>query len=527
MTPPTCVLSARRTPLSDADAEILSPDALALVAMMNRVHDSARRALLDRRVERARSLRDGERPDRLASTAWIREAAWQVRPAPADLADRRVEITGPADRKMMVGALNSGARVFLCDLEDALAPTWANLLDGQRNIRDHARGQLSFERPDGRVDVPVDGAATIVVRPRGLHLDQGDVTVDGRPVCGSLFDVTLAAFHGAAALVERGSGLYLYLPKMESHHEAQWWDAVLADLERRLGLPYASVRVTVLIETILAAFEMEEILYALRDRICGLNAGRWDYLFSVIKRFGGEAEHLLPDRSMLTMTVPFMATYATELVSVCHRRGAHAIGGMSAFIPNRRDPEVTERAIAGVRADKEREAGLGYDGTWVAHPDLVPIALEAFDAVLGDAPNQLGRQVPPQDTSRLIDTEVAGATITAAGVRANVSVALRYIAAWLDGLGAVAIDNLMEDAATAEISRSQLWQWIHLEAATADGTPITREHVSREIDAVVAGLVAGGGDADLFGAAAEIVREVSLGDELPEFLTTIAAERLP
>lgn len=526
MTSPTCVLSARRTPLDAGDAEILSPDALALVALISHEHDAARRDLLERRAERAGALRAGDRPGLLPATAAIRDGAWQVRPAPADLTDRRVEITGPAERKMMVGALNSGAKVFLCDLEDALAPTWANLLAGQRNIRDHAHGQLRFQRPDGRVDVPGQDAATIVVRPRGLHLDQDDVTVDGLPVSGSLFDVTLAAFHSAAAFADRGSGLYLYLPKMESHHEAEWWDLVLADLERRLGLEHASIRVTVLIETILAAYEMEEILYALRDRICGLNAGRWDYLFSVIKRFGGEAEHLLPDRSMLTMTVPFMATYATELVSVCHRRGAHAIGGMSAFIPNRRDPEVTERAIAGVRADKQREAGLGYDGTWVAHPDLVPVAVEVFDAVLGAAPNQLGTHVARQDLAGLLDTKVADATITAAGVRANVSVALRYIAAWLDGLGAVAIDNLMEDAATAEISRSQLWQWIHLEATTAEGTPITRDLVEQEIDSVVAALVAGGGDADALGAAAEIVREVSLAEELPEFLTTIAASRL-
>lgn len=522
-TVPTCTILGDATGTED----MLTPDALAVVAVMQRVHDHARRALLQRRAERAASFREGVRPALADSTAAIREGDWQVRPAPADLQDRRCEITGPSERKMMIGALNSGARVFMTDIEDSLSPAWTNVVDAQRNIRDVADRSITFERPDGSVDHLGEEIATLVVRPRGLHMSERRVTVDGAAVSASLFDVTLAAFHSAARFAARGSGLYLYLPKIESHHEAEWWDAALADLERRLGLPYASIRVTVLIETILAACEMEEILYALRDRICGLNAGRWDYIFSIVKKLGFDPAFLLPDRSQVTMTVPFMAAYAERLVAVCHRRGAHAIGGMSAFIPNRRNPEVTERALAAVRADKEREAALGYDGTWVAHPDLVPVATAAFDAVLGDAPNQLGvRPEVPATVDALVDTAIAGSTITRAGLANNVSVALQYLEAWLGGRGAVAIYDLMEDAATAEISRSQLWQWIRHGAVLEDGTVVTATLVDSELDAELQRLLGEGLDAGRLAVAADLVRQVALAEELPDFLTLVAEAHL-
>lgn len=522
-TVPTCTVLGDTTGTDD----VLTPEALALVAVMARVHDHARRGLLERRAERAAAFRTGAQPGLLRETATVRAGDWQVRPAPADLTDRRCEITGPSERKMMIGALNSGARVFMTDIEDSLSPGWGNVVDAQRNIRDVADRTITFERPDGTVDTLNDSIATLVIRPRGLHMTERRVAVDGAAPGASLFDVTLAAFHSAARFAARGSGLYLYLPKMESHHEAEWWDAVLADLERRLDLPYASIRVTVLIETILGAFEMEEILYALRDRITGLNAGRWDYIFSVIKKFGHDPAHVLPDRSQVTMTVPFMAAYAQRLVAVCHKRGAHAIGGMSAFIPNRKKPDVTERALAAVQADKEREAGLGYDGTWVAHPDLVPVATAVFDARLGDRPNQL--EVTPvltDDVSGLLATDIPGGAITTAGLHNNVSVALQYLEAWLAGRGAVAIYDLMEDAATAEISRSQLWQWIRHGRTFDDGTPVTTALVEAALDAELARLTDEGLDAGRLKLAADLVRQVALADDLPDFLTVVAEQHL-
>ncbi|CAN5614257.1 malate synthase A [soil metagenome] len=503
---------------------VLDDVALALVGTMSRVHDHARRGLLEARAARAALLVAGEVPGLDPETEWIRDGDWSVGSAPADLADRRVEITGPVDRKMMVSALNSGAKVFMADFEDSLSPTWANVIDGQLNVRDAAHLSLTFERPDGSVDTLDDQIATLVVRPRGLHLSERHVIVDGAPVGAALFDVTLAALHSAEAFAARGSGLYLYLPKLESHHEAEWWDAVLADLERRLGLPVASIKVTVLVETILAALEMDEILYALRERIVGLNAGRWDYSFSISKRLGQTAAEPFPDRGSVTMTVPFMAAYAERLVATAHRRGAHAIGGMSAFIPNRRDADVTAAALSAVRRDKERESGLGYDGTWVAHPDLVPVAMSVFDGVLGDRPNQL--EVVPTlapTVEALLDTAVPGATITRAGLVDNISVGLQYIEAWLGGRGAVAINNLMEDAATAEISRSQVWQWVAQGAVTVEGDVISAELVESELAAEQKRLVDAGLDADRVAVAAELFRDAALGDVLPEFLT-IAAE---
>ena len=428
---------------------------------------------------------------------------------------------------MMISALSSGARVFMADLEDSLSPTWANVVDGHRNLRDAADGTITFTRPDGSVDTLGPTVATLVVRPRGLHLVEHHVSVAGEAVAASLFDVALAALHGAPRLTARGSGLYLYLPKIESHHEAQWWDGVLADLERRLRLDHGSIRVTVLIETILAAFEMEEILHALRDRITGLNAGRWDYIFSVIKKLGHDPAHVLPDRAAVTMTVPFMDAYARRLVWTCHRRGAHAIGGMSAFIPNRRKPDVTARAIEAVRADKEREARLGYDGTWVAHPDLVEVATAVFDARLGERANQL-EAVPDAvaDAATMLDTAIPGTAVTRAGVHADVDVSLRYLEAWLGGRGAVAIHDLMEDAATAEISRSQLWQWVHHATALDDGSTVTAAIVDGEIERVAGELAAEGLDAGRVATAAELLRTVALAERLPDFLVVLAEARL-
>jgi malate synthase len=502
---------------------VLTAEALGLVATLQRTYGHARSVLLRRRRERAEAFRAGVRPGLDPATADIRDGDWRVPPAPADLGDRRCEITGPADRKMMVSALNSGARVFLCDLEDALAPTWPNIVEGHRNIRDYALGTLSFTRADGRVDSVAEGAATVVVRPRGLHLDEDHVLVDGGPVAAGLFDIAVAATLAGPGLVARGSGLYLYLPKLESRHEAQWWDALLGDVERRVGLPPRSIRVTVLIETITAAFEMEEILFALRARATGLNAGRWDYIFSLIKKFGADPAFVLPDRRQVTMTVPFMAAYANRLVAVCHKRGAHAIGGMAALIPSRRDPAANERAINGVRADKQREADLGYDGTWVAHPDLVPVATEVFDRALGDAPNQLHR-VPALSSTvdELLDVAIPGSAVTPDGVAGNVSVALRYVQAWLGGLGAVGLDGLMEDLATAEISRSQLWQWIHHRVRLPDGREVTVPLVEQLLDEEVERLVTSGADPQAVDRAAAVVRAAALAPQLPDFIPDVA-----
>ena len=439
---------------------VLTDDALAFVADLQRRFGQMRIDLIQRRHERQAELENGVTLDFLPGTRDVRESDWTVAPTPADFDDRRVEITGPAEPKMMINALNSGARVFMADLEDALSPTWENIVTGQAALIDAVRGTLAFESPEGKSYRLNEQTAQLVVRPRGWHLVESHIQVDGTPISASLFDAGLYLFHNGAERVRRGSAPYLYLPKLESHHEARLWNEVFVFAQERLGIPRGSIRATVLIETITAAFEMDEILYELREHAAGLNAGRWDYLFSVIKRFRASPALESPDRAQLTMTIPFMRAYTKLLVETCHRRGAHAIGGMAAFIPNRRDPEVTERALAKVREDKERESGDGFDGTWVAHPDLVPIATEIFDSVLGDAPNQKARRptvrVAAADLARF---GVEGGQVTDAGIRANVRVALAYLDSWLRGVGAAAIDNLMEDAATAEIARSQLWLW--------------------------------------------------------------------
>jgi len=484
------------------DWEVLSPGALGLVERLHRELNADRLAAIERRHQRAAELAEGARLDFVPSPG----SGWQVAAAPSDLRDRRCEITGPPDRKMMINALNSGARVFMCDFEDACSPTWSNIVQGQANLRDAVRRTISVETPEKSYALN-DEVATLVVRPRGWHLDERHVTVDGEPVSASLFDFGLAFHHNAPELLARGSGPYFYLPKLESHREAELWARAFAIAEESLGVPSCSIRCTVLIETITAAFEMDAILYELRDYGCALNAGRWDYIFSTIKKLGA----LLPDRAQVTMTVPFMRAYTELLVRSCHGRGAHAIGGMAAFIPSRRDPEVNEVALTRVRDDKLRESGDGFDGTWVAHPDLVPIATEVFDGVLGDRPNQLERLRDDVDVrpEQLVDFTIPGAQITPDGLRANVSVGARYLDAWLHGSGAAAIDNLMEDVATAEISRSQVWSWVQ-------AGEFGEEDVRRELDQVEAA-----------GEAKALFAEVALGAEMPEFLTLSAYPRLP
>ena len=494
--------------------DVLTAEAIEFLTQLERTFRGEREALLDARGRRARRLRDGELPGFLEERPAGIDGAWSVPPAPADLADRRVEITGPAERKMVINALNSGAKVFMADFEDANSPTWENMLAGQVNLSDAIDRTIRIES-GGKTYELGDRPATLVVRPRGWHLDERHFAVDGRPVSGSLFDFGLYLLRNHGRLQAIGSGPYLYLPKLESHLEARLWNDVFGWSQRELGLAHGTVRATVLIETVLAAFEMEEILYELGPHATALNAGRWDYLFSLIKKLGHRPEFVLPDRNSVGMTAPFMRAYAELLVKVCHRRSAHAIGGMSAFIPTRRDPEVNAVALERVREDKEREASQGYDGTWVAHPDLVPVAMAAFDRVLGARPNQLDvlRDDVEVAAGDLLDVSSTPGEITDAGLRNNVSVGIQYLAAWLQGSGAVAIFNLMEDAATAEISRSQVWQWIrHGE--------VSRDDVLRVIDEEMAKLGPGHEE------ARELFQQLATADELVEFLTLPAYELL-
>jgi malate synthase len=508
--------------------EILTPEALQFIAELHDRFAGRRHDRLAARMQVRYDLGNGRNLRFLEETASVRsDATWRVAGAGPGLEDRRVEITGPTDRKMAINALNSGANVWLADQEDATSPTWQNVIEGQLSLFDAFRGQLSFTGENGK-DYRVDAAKTptVVMRPRGWHLVEKHLThVDssGRRMAtsGSLVDFGLYFFHNAQLLIEQGSGPYFYLAKLESHLEAQLWNDVFTYSEDRLAIPYGTVRATVLIETIAAAFEMDEILFELRDHCAGLNAGRWDYIFSIIKNYRGRGQwFVLPDRKQITMTVPFMRAYTELLVQTAHKRGAYAIGGMSAFIPNRRDPSVTERALEQVTADKRREATDGFDGTWVAHPDLIATARAEFDAVLGDRPNQLERTRPEVHVTAadLLDIRSIGGTVTDAGVRDNVQIAIRYIESWLRGVGAAAIDNLMEDAATAEISRSQIWQWIHQDTVTADGTAITRALIEGYI--TDAGFTGG-----RFDDATEIFRSVALKDEFPTFLTVVAYPR--
>ena len=491
---------------------VLTPDALEFLGRLAHEFEPPRQEILSARRERAVRVAAGERLEFLAETTHVRGSDWRVATAPADLNDRRVEITGPAEPKMVINALNSGAKVFMADFEDSLSPTWTNLIGGQAALQDTVRRALTFSSPEGKEYRLNDSVATLVVRPRGWHLVERHVEVDGTPMSASLFDFGLYLLHNGAELLRRGSGPYFYLPKMQSHREARLWNDVFVWSQDVVGVPRGSIRATVLIETIWATFEMDEILYELREHAAGLNAGRWDYIFSIIKAFALDPTRaVLPDRAQVTMAVPFMRAYAQLLVKTCHRRGAHAIGGMSAFIPNRREPEVTENALAKVREDKERESSDGFDGTWVAHPDLVPVAMEIFDRALGDKPNQKHRQRQDVNVTaaELTNFEVPGGEITERGLATNVSVGVCYIASWLAGVGAAALDNLMEDAATAEISRSQVWQWVRTGR-------FTREQVLAAIEPWRSH------DAE----AAALFEQVALSDDFVEFLTLPAYQRL-
>jgi malate synthase len=516
--------------------EILTPGALSLVARLHAELGQRRRELLAARAVRQRELSAGAMLDFLPATAGIRaDASWRVAAPAPGLVDRRVEITGPTDKKMTINALNSGAKVWLADFEDANTPLWDNMITGQLNLKDALDRAIDFTSEEGKAYRlrPDDELATIVVRPRGWHLEEKHLLIDGERASGSLVDFALYFFHCAQRQLDKGKGPYFYLAKMESHLEARLWNDAFVLAQEELGIPQGTIRATVLIETIPAAFEMDEILYELRDHSAGLNAGRWDYLFSIIKKFRSRgAEFLLPERNAITMTAPMMRAYTELLVKTCHARGAHAMGGMAAFIPNRRDPEVTERALAKVRDDKTRESGDGFDGSWVAHPDLVPICREIFDGVLGDEPNQLARQRPDVQVSaaELLAVSETPGEITEAGLRSNISVGLQYLASWLHGTGAVAIFNLMEDAATAEISRSQIWQWLHNDVSLADGPKVTTELVERLIGEELAAIREQLGDAyDEAGyeQATALFTEVALADDYVDFLTLPAYERMP
>lgn len=518
------VLKRAPTATEALERELLTPEAVRFLAELHDEFDETRKALLRLRGERRRVLSNGMLPDRLPSTQEIRKAEWRVADSPPDLQKRHVEITGPTDRKMMINALNSGADCFMADLEDALSPTWQNVLEGHANLADAVRRRLRFEDPErGRSYELGAKTATLLVRPRGWHLVEAHQRIRAEEISASLFDFGLHMFHNGRELIERGSGPYFYLPKLESHLEARLWSQVFAFAEERLGLEPGTIRATVLIETFGAAFEMEEILFELRNYVSGLNAGRWDYIFSVIKAFSGRRDYILPDRDQITMTVPFMQAYTDHLVSVCHRRGAHAIGGMAAFIPTRADEEINRRAFEKVREDKQREARQGFDGTWVAHPGLVDVAREEFRKLLGERPHQKEKlpERPEVSSQELRDISVPGGNVTEAGVRTNIRVALQYLNEWLTGRGAVAIDGLMEDAATAEISRAQLWQWVNNAVALDDGNALTLDHYCRLKEQEMARL-----EGRRLEEAGELLDELVEAFSFPEFLTPRAYERL-
>lgn len=513
--------------------EVLTGDALSFLAELHTRFDPLRASLLARRQARQQALDEGAMFDFLPETETVRQGSWTVAPPAPGLVDRRVEITGPTERKMTVNALNSGAKVWLADFEDANTPLWENMIQGQLNLIDALDRRIDFQSPDGRWYRLGERLPTIVVRPRGWHLPEKHVLVDGQELSASLFDFGLYVWHCTRRQLASGAGPYFYLPKLESHLEARLWNDVFAWTETQLGLATGTIRATVLIETIAAAFEMDEILYELRDHAGGLNAGRWDYLFSLIKKFRNRGqEFVLPDRNSVTMTAPFMRAYSQLLVATCHRRGAHAIGGMAAFIPSRRDPEVNAQALAKVEEDKRREAGDGYDGSWVAHPDLVEVCQSVFDQVLGDRPNQLERQRldVTVGAAQLLDLAATPGSPTEAGLRNDVSVGLQYLAAWLRGTGAVGIFNLMEDAATAEIARSQVWQWLHNDVRLDDGQAVTEAFVERIVADELAKIAHASGDAydaEGYERARKLFAGVALADEFEEFLTLPAYRQMP
>lgn len=517
-------------PVKPGFEEILTPEALAFIAELEGRFGAERERLLGVRQKRQALIDAGEKPDFLPETKAVREADWKIAPLPHDLLDRRVEITGPVDRKMVINALNSGAKVFMADFEDANCPSWVNQIEGQINVRDAVRRTISYEDPaTGKKYALNDKVAVLKVRPRGWHMVEKHALYEGQPVSASLFDFGLFFFHNARELLNRHSGPYFYLPKIESHFEARLWNEVFSVAEDYLGIPHGSIKATVLIETILAAFEMDEILYELRDHSAGLNCGRWDYIFSFIKKFRNDPAAMMPDRSEVTMAVHFLQSYSLLAIRTCHRRNAPAIGGMAAYIPVKNNPEANEVAFSKVRSDKEREASNGHDGTWVAHPGLVPVAQEVFDTYM-PGPNQIERKRTDVQVTAADLLAVPAGPKTEKGLRMNVAVGIGYIEAWLRGLGCVPLFNLMEDAATAEISRSQVWQWVHHAAALDDGRTVTLDLVDRviaeELDAWKGRL---GDDAFAAGKwqdAAAMFRDLVAQKEFVEFLTLPAYDRI-
>jgi malate synthase len=504
--------------------EILTPDALRFVAELHRKFEVSRAAALQRRLDRQAELDQGRMPGFLEETADLRRSPWTVAPIPKDLLDRRVEITGPVDRKMVINALNSGANVFMADFEDSHAPTWAGTIDGQINLRDAIRRTIHFKSPEGKEYKLNDKTAVLLVRPRGWHLDEKHVTVDGKPISGALFDFGLYFFHNAKELIKRGTGPYFYLPKMESHLEARIWNEVFTFAQKETGIPHGTIRATVLIETILASFEMDEILYELKDHSAGLNCGRWDYIFSYIKKFSHDPNKILPDRSSVTMETHFLRSYSHLVIQTCHKRGIHAMGGMAAQIPIKDNPEANQAAMERVRADKLREVKAGHDGTWVAHPGLVPIAREIFDTYM-KTPNQIANKREDVKVTAADLVAVPEGQITEKGLRTNVNVSLLYLESWLRGLGCVPLYNLMEDAATAEISRAQIWQWAHHpKGVLSDGRKVTvqlfRDVLAEELKALKPkGL-------PKLELAAKILDDLVARDKFESFLTLPAYQHL-
>ncbi|MGA0031745.1 MAG: malate synthase A [Burkholderiales bacterium] len=511
-------------PMPAPFGEILTPQALAFVAKLSRKFEARRLGLLKMRAQRQGAFDGGQLPDFLPATQSLRESAWTIGRVPADLQDRRVEITGPTDRKMVINALNCGANVFMADFEDSNAPTWSNMIEGQVNLRNAVRRTITFDSPEGKRYQLNEKIATLLVRPRGWHLPENHMLVDGAPVSGAIFDFALYVFHNAKELLARDTGPYFYLPKMESHLEARLWNDIFVMAQREIGLPQGTIKATVLIETVLAAFEMDEILFELREHCVGLNIGRWDYIFSCIKKFRSNRDFCLADRSQVTMTAPFMRAYALLLIQTCHKRKAFAMGGMAAQIPIKGDPAANEAALAKVRADKEREATDGCDGTWVAHPGLVGIAREVFDKHM-PGPNQVSRQRPDVKVtaSDLLDFKPE-APITEAGLRNNISVGIQYIGAWLAGNGCVPVYNLMEDAATAEISRSQIWQWMRSpKGVLDDGRKVTRDMFRKMLPEELARVRSELGEtawkAGQYEQAAKLFKQITASDDYVEFLT--------
>ncbi len=503
---------------NDVETKVLTPEASRFLTRLSSRFEARRRELLERRRVRQGQIDAGQLPDFLPETAHIRAEEWTVAPIPRDLLDRRVEITGPVDRKMIINALNSGANVFMADFEDSNSPTWQNNLEGQANLRDAVEGNISFTSPEGKSYRLNSQVATLMVRPRGWHLVERHFPVDGEPISASLFDFGLYFFHNAQRLIEKGTGPYFYLPKMESHLEARLWNDVFCFAQDELGIPRGTIRATVLIETILAAFEMDEILYELREHSAGLNCGRWDYIFSFIKKFRNRPDFVLPDRSIVTMDKHFLKSYVDLLIHICHRRGIHAMGGMAAQIPIKSDPEANEKALEKVRQDKLREVRAGHDGTWVAHPGLVPIAKDIFDAHMKEA-NQIGLRRDDVHVTAKDLLAVTEGNITQEGLRWNIDVGLQYLESWLRGSGCVPIYNLMEDAATAEICRAQVWQWVRHGAKLSDGRPVTREMV-RAVIAEQKNKLNGSRTAE----AAEIFEQMMTSPDFSEFLTLVAYE---